>query len=143
MSQTYSSELVEFRYPDDWELQEETHEECQTITVSGTETAYWSITFAFDCLSPDEMMDVVIKTFLEEFGEIDVYEEVYEEESGAISRELQFVALELIVGVILKIYPLPDYTAMILYQGTDDELDEGEFVFDSISRSLVFQTTLM
>ncbi|HEX6984135.1 MAG TPA: hypothetical protein VF170_02105, partial [Planctomycetaceae bacterium] len=53
-----------------------------------------------------------------------------------VSRELEFVCLELIAAARVEAYQAGDRTVMVLFQGADAELEDRRPVLDAMTASL-------
>ena len=82
-------------------------------------------------------METALDAFREEYAELDIYpvvETICHRES--IARDLEFVSLELINSAFLRAFRTDHFTALILYQGTDKELELTREQLEKISLSL-------
>jgi len=137
MYETYQGHGVRFRYPAKWELREELDEGEVTITVSSMETSFWSLTIIPQRPRPEEVIESAVAAFQEEYEELDVYAteaELCHRES--VSRDVEFVCLELLNGAFLRSFRTERFSTLVYYQGTDEELEETREILESISASL-------
>jgi hypothetical protein len=133
----YDSNGVRFRFPEHWELHEERSENQLSITVSSPDTSFWTLSLFFKPLQEDELMETALDAFREEYQELDIYpvvETICHRES--IARDLEFVCIELINSAFLRVFQTSHFTALILYQGTDQELEMTREQLENISLSL-------
>ncbi len=137
MAEHYERHGVKFRYPESWPLTEEGNDQERCVTVSSPDTSFWSLTLFFDCPSPDDVADTVLQAFRDEYQDLDAYPV-----SGqigarpAIGADIEFVALDLINSAFLRVCRTERFTAVVLYQGTDFELERTLDVLEAISSSL-------
>jgi hypothetical protein len=137
MQGIYDSNGVRFRFPEHWALTEEHSDNQLSITVSSPQTSFWTLSLFFDALPEDELMETTLNIFREEYEELDIYPvavTICHRES--ISRDLEFVCLELINSAFLRAFRTNHFTALILYQGTDYELEMTRDRLENISLSL-------
>ena len=137
MQGIYDSNGVQFRFPQHWELHEERFDDQLTITVSISETSFWTLSLFSSALQENELMETALDAFREEYEELDIYpvvETICHRES--IARDLEFVCLELINSAFLRAFRTNNFTALILYQGTDQELEMTREPLEKISFSL-------
>ena len=137
MQGLYDSNGVRFRFPERWELHEQRSDNQLSITVSSPETSFWTLSLFFDALPEDELMETALDAFREEYEELDIYpvaEIICHRES--IARDLEFVCLELINSAFLRAFRTNHFTALILFQGTDYELEMTRDRLENISLSL-------
>ena len=67
---------------------------------------------------------MALNAFREEYEELDIYpvaETICHRES--IARDLEFVCLEMMNSAFLRAFKTDGFTVLILYQGTDRELE--------------------
>lgn len=132
---------VRFRFPRSWKLTEEPSRNETCITVAGPRTAFWSLTLFFDCPSPDDVTETVLEAFRDEYEDLDVYPAVVRLGSKpAVGADLEFVALDLTNSAFVRVCRTDRFTAVVLYQATDDELDEGLPVLEAITDSIEFES---
>lgn len=137
MDELYSGYGIRFRYPRDWQVTEQPQPGEVTITVASPETSFWSITLYSDRPDCRRVLQTALDAFREEYGNVDVYE--LRQTSGrfpTLARDLDFVCLELINSAFLRVFQTSQFTALVLYQGTDHELDATRPVLEAISDSL-------
>lgn len=137
MPASYENYGVRFRFPDDWELTEETAESAVCITVSSSPRLFWSLTLFFDGLSPDEVVETALRAFQDEYPELDVYPSPATlGEHSCVAADIEFVTLDLVNSAFVRSCRTDDFTALVLYQGTDRDLDASLEVLEAISASL-------
>ena len=133
----YRSHGVRFQYPDYWELTEQRQENELSITVSSPETSFWSLTLLPDGPSPDEIMASAMVAFEDEYEELDIYpSEASICDRRSVARDVEFVCLELVNSAFLRAFRLGERSALVLYQGTDHELEETRETLEEITSSL-------
>lgn len=135
--ETYRGNGVQFRYPEFWELSEQRDDHQISISVASPGTSFWSLSLFFGRPAPGDLMDSAVQAFREEYDEMDVYPAAGRLGPYACEgRDVQFVCLELINGASLRALQAGDVTAFVLYQGTDQELEETRPILEAISSSL-------
>ena len=137
--ETYRSHGVEFTYPEHWELAEDREGEQLSVSVSSPGTSFWLLSLFFDRPAPDQLIESALQAYREEYDELDVYPAAKRLGSyDCIGRDVQFVCLELINSASLCALQNGGVTALVLYQGTDHELEETRPILEAISSSLQF-----
>jgi len=133
----YDDHGVQFSYPGHWELSEQESENEVSVSVTSAETSFWALTLFFDGPDPEYVIKSALETFRDEYDEFDVYE-TKSKLSGheCVSRDLEFVCLELINSVFLRAFRADKFTAFVMYQGTDQELEQTRTIMDAICASL-------
>ena len=134
---TYDAHGVRFDYPEDWGVQEQSQGSEHLITVSSPETSFWSLGLFFDCPTPDHVVQTVLRALEDDYPEIDIYESretLLNQQT--VSRDVEFVCMELLNSAWIRAFQTPRFTALILSQSTDHELEMAEPILDSITESL-------
>jgi len=135
--EVYDSNGVRFRYPAWWELDEQIQGNEVSITVSSPGTAFWSLTLLLEAPLPENVIESALQVYREEYEEIDIYPiETMLCHRSNVARDLEFVCLELINSAYLRAFRTGEFTALILYQGTDAELQACKQILEEISDSL-------
>ena len=137
MDELYSSHGVQFRFPSFWELSEESAGNELTITVSSPETSFWSLTLIRDKPRPEDVIKSAVAALREEYDELDDYaSQVKLCGRDSVACDHEFVCLEMLNSAYLRAFRTDDFSALIYYQGTDQELAETRSILESISSSL-------
>lgn len=130
---------ISFEYPNDWKLSkevDETNGEIQ-ISVSGEGSSFWLISIFLVDLPAEELLKRSLEVFQDEYDELDIYE-VNDRLAGkdCLGCDVEFVCSELINSAYLRVFKTELFTAFILYQGTDQELETTLKDLEAISKSL-------
>ncbi|MDF1745823.1 MAG: hypothetical protein P1V19_19140 [Gimesia sp.] len=130
---------ISFEYPSDWELTkevDETNGEIQ-INIAAGDSSFWLISLYFADISVEELYNQSIKVFQEEYPELDIYK-VNTELAGnkCLGCDIEFVCSELINSAYLRLFQTELFTALVLYQGTDQDLKTTLTDLEAISNSL-------
>lgn len=137
MDELYSSNGVQFRFPSFWELSEEPAGNELTITVFSPETSFWSLTLIRDKPRPEDVIKSAVAALREEYDELDDYvSQIKLCGRDSVACDLEFVCLEMLNSAFLRAFRTDDFSALIYYQGTDQELAETRPILESISLSL-------
>ena len=139
MQEVYEAHGVRFEFPGYWELTEQQDDDQLAITVSSPDTSFWSLVLFPDCPGPEHVLESAVTAFHEEYQELDRYaaEGTVGDHEG-IGCDLDFVCFELINSAVIRVCRTDRFTAMVLYQGLDIELEETRPLLEAISDSLVF-----
>ena len=137
MVDEFAGNGVRFRYPELWELTEQQNEDGVAMTVSGPGTSFWTLQLFFDAPAPEHVISQAVEAFRGEYDEFDFYP-VSGELCGrpASGGDVEFVCLELINSAFLRAVQTERFTALVLFQGTDTELEETRKTLDAITASL-------
>ena len=140
MPEWYDDDGVRFAYPESWELTREVDEaeaEAVMLSVQGDGTSFWTLALYPGAVSAVELVESAVEAYREEYEEADVYPV-----EGSMcgfpfeGRDVEFVCLELINTASLRAFEAPGLTAVVLFQGNDQELAETLPVLEAISGSL-------
>lgn len=137
MSQLYSNFGIQFRYPDDWTLNEEEGDEQVTITVMRDPACFWSLTLLPERPAPDEVLDEALDAYREEYPDLevrDVKTTIARRPASAI--DVDFFCLELCNTAHLRAFETPRHTVFLMYQVTDHEQQDPVLEFDQMTKSL-------
>lgn len=140
LDQEYSGHGVRFRYPATWELTEEENDRDVVISVLSQDTSFWTVSLLDGRPDPKRVIREVLETFRGEYAELDEYEakaKIHDKDAEA--RDLQFVQYELINSAFLRALEIGSRTALILYQGTDHELESTRPLLEAISASFQWE----
>jgi hypothetical protein len=141
MQREYANHGVRFRYPAEWEVSEQRDASQVSITVSSPHTSFWTVTLLADRPDPNDIVAAVLDAFEEEYDELDVYPaRAVIDRHAAVARDIDFVCLELLNVARVRAFRTPQFTVMVLYQGTDNEIAESGQTLEQMTKSLSFAT---
>jgi hypothetical protein len=139
MDATWQQHGFEFQYPGFWEVNEQAGEDEFSVTVSSPATSFWSLSLYYERPRPEALMESALSAFHEEYPDLDVYPlESRLCDRPALSRDIEFLCLDLVNGASLRAVQIGRVTAFVLYQGTDDELETTREVLEAITASLTY-----
>lgn len=137
MEETYSAHGIRFRYPSEWDVDEQDDEEQVSITVSSPGTSFWVLNLYFDRPAPDDLVEAALDAFREEYEELDIYPSRAKLcKRKTVARDIDFVCLELLNSAYVRAFRTDRFSVLVLYQGTGRELDETGPIFEKMTRSL-------
>ena len=136
LANTHLAHGMKFDYPAGWLVTEEHSGEDLTLTAADEGVALWSVTLMPGRPDPKKVLKMALRAFEDEYNEVDI-EEVKDVFSGhpAEGIDIDFESLELLNVASLRAFVTEDSTFLIMYQTTDDELNELEGVFEAMNRS--------
>ncbi len=130
---------ISFEYPDDWELSkvvDEKNGEIQ-IGVAGADSSFWMISLFLVDIPAEDLLKKSLEVFQEEYDELDVYDtKARLAGKECPGYDVEFVCSELINSAFLRVLKTSLFTAFILYQGTDQDLQNSLKDLEAISLSL-------
>lgn len=129
---------VRFRYPEDWSLTDESTDEKVEVTVQSDGTAFWTVAVFGDGPAPESLVESAVSAYREDYPDLDAYpaETTAGPFGPAVSREVEFVCLELIAAARVAAYRAGDRTVMTLFQCADVELESRRPLLDAMTASL-------
>jgi hypothetical protein len=134
----YDCHGVRFRFPGGWAVSEQSEADQTTISVQSDGTSFWSVTLMNSRPDLEMVLDAVVDAFEQDYDEVDVISAIGSLGGfPSLGRELDFVCYDLVNSASVRAFQTPDQTVMVLYQGTDKELDETRSLMEGISASLV------
>ncbi len=133
----YSNYGIRFRFPSSWELSEETSSDETTISLQSDGTSFWTIVLFKSRPDPEAVLDAVVAAFEQDYEEVDVLTAV-SSLSGlpSLGRDLDFVCYDLLNSATLRAFQTSNQTVLVIFQGTDHELETTRAQLESISASL-------
>ena len=130
---------ISFQYPETWELDDQLEGgDARTVSVQSPEGAFWMLSVHRSDESPERLCQAAIKTFQEEYQQIDVV--ASREEYHAIELlgyELNFYCLDLTTTALIQAATTRQGTLMILAQAEDRQFERIALVFQAINASLL------
>lgn len=133
----YTGHGVQFRYPGAWALAESQKPGEVTIQVESGETSFWSLTLLFGSPAPADVLEAVTQAFLEEYPEMDTYPSTDSlPQRQTWGCDVEFVSFELVNSAFVRCFQAEGCTGVVLYQGTDVELEQTQPQLEAISQSL-------
>jgi len=137
MAEEFCGHGVRFRYPELWELAEQANEDGVSMTIAGPGTSFWTLQLFADSPAPENVISQAVEAFQADYEELDFYP-LSGELCGRTwcGGDIEFVCLELLNSAFLRAFPTDRFTALVLYQGTDLELEETRETLAAITESL-------
>jgi len=137
MTETYAGHGLQFRYPAEWELDEQHGDDQVALTLSSPQTAFWTLVLHFDQPDPRVVLETVLKAFRDEYPELDIYpSEERLQDQPTLARDIDFVCHDLLNSAWVRVFETDEFTAVVLYQSHDRELDEYGPILEGITKSL-------
>lgn len=137
MPQMYDDHGIRFQFPDEWELNEDLNDNELSISINSPGTSFWSLTVDFENRSPEMLVKSAIDAFRQAYQDVDSYT-VESKICGrpTVARDLDFLWLELTNSAFLRAFRTERFSALVLYQETDHELEESLPILELITHSL-------
>lgn len=137
MVKAYSSAGINFKYPDNWNLEREETDSGWAVTVQSPGTAFWMLTLRADRPDVDALAECSLEAMRAEYPDLEV-EECVESVAGqpAVGHDMRFFSLDLTNTCRTRSFYSSAGTVMIFWQLTDLEWERNEPVLRAISASL-------
>lgn len=138
----YRGHGIQFRYPGDWIVTEDVGPDETTISVHSSGVSYWSLTLIDDAPDPSDIIDTVLGAYRGEYSDLDVYEPTSKFRFPAVARDIDFVCLDLVNSASVMAFRTNRRTVLVVFQGTDRELELTRSVLESMTESLLCEEGL-
>ncbi len=137
-TEEYSRHGVQFRFPSDWTLTEQSDDDETTISLQSEGTSFWTLMLFKSRPDPEVVLDTVVAAFEVDYDDVDVISTI-DNLSGlpSLGRDLDFVCYDLVNSAIVRAFQTSEQTVMVLYQGTDHELETTRDQMKAITASLL------
>ena len=139
----YSNHGIQFDYPDIWAIEEQAADGDVLITVSGSETCFWTVRIMASCPPPPQVVESCVTAFEEEYEDAEVEQiEGKLAEMPAVARHVTFFCMDLMNAANLRSVRTSEFTLLVWWQGTHHELAENQPILDHLTHSLRSQQLL-
>lgn len=128
---------IQFQYPDIWDLEEAGEEDDIVLTISSDGTCFWTLHLLHQCPPPDQVIESCVAAFTEEYDDAETTPiERRLAEMPAIAQEVEFSCFEMMNTASLQSVRTTDFTMLVLWQGTDHELEEYRQLLEYMTSSV-------
>ena len=138
----YRGHGIQFRYPGNWTVTEDVGPDETTISVHGSGVSYWSLTLIDNAPDPSDIIDTVLGAYRGEYTDLDVYEPTPKTRFPAVVRDIDFVCLDLVNSASVMAFRTNRRTVLVVFQGTDRELELTRSLLESMTESLLCEEGL-
>lgn len=137
LSQSYDDFGIRFRFPENWDVQEQPSPGGVMISVNSPGTSFWSVLLEYDGPEPRDVLQAALNVFREEYAELDSYPvETTLCRRESLGQDVEFVCLDLLNTACLRTFRTRQFTVLVLYQGCDEEFEETRAVLEAMTGSL-------
>jgi hypothetical protein len=137
MSNAYHNAIIQFLYPENWELNESHNRDGLTVSLQSPYSMFLFLSYYNRPLAPDELADESLQTMAEEYPELDadpVAEMIADQ--PAVGHDVSFFSLDLTNTCWIRALSSGEHTLLIFAQTNDLDLEQGEQTFRGICGSL-------
>lgn len=133
----FQSEGIQFKYPENWQLQREDNEDGWTVSVQSPDTAFLMVSLRADMPSPEDMAAAALETMREDYPELEA-EDTVGSIAGqpALGHDIRFFSLDLTNTAFIRCFYCAYGTVLVLCQFNDLEAETNEPVLRAICASL-------
>lgn len=133
----YSQHGVRFRFPSDWTLTEQSQGEETTISLQSDGTSFWALMLFDSRPDPEVVLETVVAAFEQDYEDVDVTSAI-DSLNGMPShgRDFDFICYDMLNSAKVRAFQTSDRTVMVMYQGTDRELEMTRDQLSAITSSL-------
>lgn len=142
MVKHYKQHLIEFAYPDNWELQPPEAEQLpQEISVESPDGCLWMVSIFSATRDPNSLLDEVVKSLSESYQDFE-YAAVEStiDPAPLICVQADFFCLDFLVTAKIQIFVKPPFVFVVLQQAESRLYDRTVAVFDAMTVSLLGET---
>ena len=136
---TYDKSGLNFLYPENWQLVEDSMDEIpRTIVIQSPTGAFWSVDIHPFSVSREELIETVGQAMKEEYPEMESYP-VMDAIDGreSVGVDLFFCCLDFVVQSRIRALQEGHATYLLTYQAEDRDFEKLEPVFRAITTSLM------
>jgi hypothetical protein len=129
---------LRFRYPGSWTVSDDTTDDKIAVTVQSDGSAFWTVAVFPDAPQPARVVESAVAAYRDDYPELDVYppETRADTRGTVLSRDLEFVCLELIAAARIESFQTGGATVLVLFQGSDVELESRRPILDAMTASI-------
>lgn len=138
---TFDSHGIQFDYPNEWQLSEETEEGQTTISLESPRSAFWMLMIVAGRPAAEDVLASALGSFQEEHPSADAYE--VEEQIcmlPTIGVDIDFESAEMINRAAFRICETDNVTLFVVHQCPQTEEAEFGNELKSITSSLMWDT---
>ncbi len=143
MTATYQKLGLQFLYPENWKLTDETNSDlpCSISLETPTGDALWSMHIFSIESDPDEILKETLTTLQETYLDLEVspIDSAFEPFPGT-GFEALFYCLDFLIRVRLQVVSTDDYQLLFWFQAEDREFDKQEPVFQAMTISVLSES---
>jgi hypothetical protein len=139
MVKHYKQHLIEFAYPDNWELQPPEAEQLpQEVSVESPDGALWMVSIFSATRDPQSLLDEVLKSLADSYQDFEHAPAESAIEPAPVSCvQADFFCLDFLVTAKIQIFIKPPFVFVVLQQAESRLYDRSLAVFDAMTVSLV------
>lgn len=127
-----------FEYPENWELEDVSHDRVAQATVQAPGTGMWQVSQYATGADAEALFDEAIATLRKEYREIEVLPATDSIDGRVLDGfDVNFFYLDLVVSVWLRSFESPQGVFVVMCQAEDRELEQIGPVFRAMIASLL------
>lgn len=133
----FTRDGVSFRFPENWQIEDEEGDEGWAITISSPDTAFVLVSLRPEARDPADLADQTLETFKAEYRELDS-ENAVETIAGqaAIGHDIDFLTVDTPIIVRTRCLNAPSGPLLVMTQVSEFDRERNERVLQAIVASL-------
>jgi hypothetical protein len=142
MTASYDRAGLQFVYPENWTLADDTVDEIpRTISVQSPTGGFWSVDIHPFSVEPEKLLEDAVSVMREEYPDMET-QKISEEVSGepSFGYDLDFYCLDFVVHCRLRALQSGHATYLLTYQAEDRDFEQLGAVFQAITISMFRET---
>jgi len=139
MVKKYRQNLIQFSYPDNWELQPPDRSELpQEISVESPDGCLWIVTIFSANHDPKKLFNEALKTLGENYQDFE-YESIKPEIEPKPEKAVManFFCLDFLITAKIQVFVRRPFVYLVMQQAENRLYDRSQDVFEAITTSLL------
>ena len=139
MTATFQFKDVQFAYPENWELSQQTEEQSPwEVSLEIPGGGFWTVYVFPTDFDPQELLENAKSALVDQYEDVEFQSPVRASDPyPMVSVEAHFYCLDFLVNALIKVVSTPSHTFVITCQAESRDFDERLDVFRAITQSLL------
>jgi hypothetical protein len=138
MSNEFNQWGVQFKYPDNWELQEEAAEGIHAVTLNCPEGGFWTLSIYDGQIDIEKIVETALEAIKQEYEGVESERsELNYDDTIVAAAEARFYCLDLTNTVCVRAAQSDLATYVVFYQDEDRQFDRNRESFEAVTKSLL------
>ncbi len=143
MVKHYRQHLIQFSYPENWELQAPDQEHLpQEISLESPDGCLWMVNVFAATRDPQSLLAEVLTSLKENYQDLE-YDDIESnlEPPPALAVQADFFCLDFLITARIQVFVRPPFIYVVLHQAESRLFEKSALVFDAITTSLLAENT--
>lgn len=139
LSANYDRNGIQFAYPENWLLEEDSDPEARLhLTLTSPSTAFWTLIVYPEVLDLPHVLDEAVAALKKEYHDLETHDAPQQIAGESLpGRDANFICLDLTSTASFSASHRGASTYLIMFQAEDREFERVEPVFRAITQSLL------